>query len=56
MRPAPDRELVAILAGVFGLLVLVTAIAWLIRSRAREAGRASAENQWARTRTFWQIA
>ena len=56
MRPSADREMLGILAGVFGLLVLVTAIAWLVRARAGEAGRASAENLWARTRSFWLIA
>jgi phosphatidate cytidylyltransferase len=56
MKPASDRELIEILAGVFGLLIVVTGIAWLIRARASEAGRASAENLWARTRSFWLIA
>jgi len=56
MRLTTDRELLGILAGVFGLLLVVTVVAWIIRSRAGEAQRASAENLWARTRSFWLIA
>jgi phosphatidate cytidylyltransferase len=56
MRLATDPELLGILGGVFALLLVVTAIAWVIRSRAAGEKRASAENLWARARSFWLIA
>src|SRR5262249_37052058 len=56
MRLTTDRELLGILAGVFALLLVVTAVAWVIRSRARAAKSGAAENLWARTRSFWLIA
>jgi phosphatidate cytidylyltransferase len=56
MRLTRDPELLAILGGVFALLLLVTAVAWTIRYRAAPAKRDAAENLWARTRSFWLIA
>lgn len=56
MKLASDPELLGILAGVFALLLVVTGVAWWIRSRAGEERRPSAENLWTRTRSFWLVA
>ena len=56
MRLSRDPQLLGILGGVFALLLLVTGIAWWIRGRVAQERRATAENLWARTRSFWLVA
>jgi phosphatidate cytidylyltransferase len=56
LRLTTDRELLAILGGVFALLLVVTAAAWILRATAAQGKRALADNLWIRARSFWLIA
>jgi len=57
MTIAADREMQFLLGGVFALLVLVTGVALAVRATAGDGPRrATADNLWARTRSFWIIA
>jgi len=56
MKLTKDPELLGILGGVFVLLLIVTVLAWVIRSRAPESRRGATENLWQRARSFWLIA
>lgn len=54
MNVAWDQEIVALLAGILGLLVLASAIGWVLGQRVQaEAGQAVVVNLNARVRAWW---
>ena len=54
MNVAWDQEIVALLAGILGLLVLASAIGWVLGQRVQaEAGQAVVANLNARVRAWW---